>query len=336
MGPRKFEATISCSIARMSQTSTISITGLLLMNAFLGVLQIIPWTSVFILLRQFGLFMYIIKNKETCIRAQKRLQGRSSHITDDKKGYGYSMGYWYLAYIDISNNDGGNLYSMWIIGTEAAYLELTASDEDLQEVESKAAGQAVPVKAPFTILERSGSLFNAWFSRRKLCMPTITPYLSQETIISQIQGHYEANQHTVALICGPPGTGKSMIGILLANHYKSIFCNTLKPWQPGDFLSSLYSEAEPRPDAPLIVAFDEVDNVITAVHAGISPHKSLAIAIPDKSGWNAFFDSVQRGLYPNVIFVLTSNRGVDYIRSIDPAYIREKRVDLVFDMNVTL
>ena len=167
-------------------------------------------------------------------------------------------------------------------------------------------------------------------------MPTITPYLSQDTIISQIQGHYEANQHTVALICGPPGTGKSMIGILLANHYKSIFCNTLKPWQPGDFLSSLYSEAEPRPDAPLIVAFDEVDNVITAVHAGISPHKSLAIAIPDKSGWNAFFDSVQRGLYPNVIFVLTSNRGVDYIRSIDPAYIREKRVDLVFDMNVTL
>ena len=154
--------------------------------------------------------------------------------------------------------------------------------------------------------------------------------------MSRIKGHYSTTNHTVALICGPPGTGKSMIGLLLANHYKSTFCNTLKPWQPGDTISSLYSELEPSSTAPIIVGFDEIDNVIVAVNSGIVPHKSLTVQIQDKSCWNSFFDAIQRGLYPNIIIILTSNRSADYIRSIDPAYIREKRVDLIFDMNVVV
>ena len=320
----------------MLKSANVSLTGLLFVNFLCGLAQMIPWTSVFILLRRFGVFLYIIKNKDTCMRAQKRVQGRSSHITDEGKGYGFSIGYWYVAYIDVSNNDAGNFYNLWIIGTETSYLALTAEEDEEGPVKPLVAGEPVTVKSEIAVYERTGSIFNCWFTKRKIALSSLTPYPSQEALMTQIQAHYALQQHTVALICGPPGTGKSMIGVLLANHYRSAFCNTLRLWQPGDNLPSLYGEVEPKHSAPLILGFDEIDNTITLVHAGIAPHKSLPIVIPDKSGWNTFFDSIQRRLYPNVIIILTSNRSADYIRSIDPAYIREKRVDLIFDMNAVI
>jgi hypothetical protein len=43
-------------------------------------------------------------------------------------------------------------------------------------------------------------------------------------------------------------------------------------------------------------------------------------------------DSIQRGMYPNIILILTSNRAPEYIHSLDPSYIRKGRVDLTFEM----
>lgn len=315
----------------MNQTGAVTITSLLFVNAFLSLLHMIPWTSLFIVLRRFGLYLYIIKNKETCVRAQKRIQSFSSHMTDEEKGYGYSVGYWYIVYIDVSDNDNGNYYTMWFVGTKSSFKNLTAS---AHEIQTFVKGRAPP--AEFAIFERMGSLSNAWFRKRRIPIMNIVPYKSQESVMASIKEHYEKTRHVVALICGPPGTGKSMIGLLLANHYKSTFCNSLKPWQAGDTLSCIYSDIEPPSESPIIVGFDEVDNVIVAVNNGIPSHKSIPIQIQDKSGWNSFFDAIQRGLYPNLIVVLTSNRSADYIRSIDPSYIREKRVDLTFSMDVTI
>lgn len=317
----------------MNQTGMVTVTGLLFANAALSFLHMIPWTSVFILLRHFGLFLYIIKNKETCVRAQKRIQNHSSHMTDEDKGYGYSAGYWYLVYIDVSDNDNGNYYTMWFIGTQASFKNLTASADEIQTFQM---GIEVEQTKEFNIFERIGSLHNTWFRKRRMPTMKVVPYSSQESVIEQIKAQYEKTKHVVALICGPPGTGKSMIGLLLANQYKSSFCNTLKPWQPGDTFGSLYSEVEPSAELPMIIGFDEVDTVITKVNYGIPSHKILTTQIQDKSGWNSFFDTIQRGLYPNVIVIMTSNRSAEYIRSIDPSYIREKRVDLLFDMDVAI
>lgn len=319
----------------MKQAGTITITGLLFVNAAMGFLHMIPWTSLFIFLRRLGLYLYIIKNRDTCVRAQKRIQSYSSHMTDEDKGYGYSVGYWYVVYIDVSENDNGNYYTMWFIGTQNSFKRLTASAEEIETFRMGDESAAEP-REDFTVFERIGSLHNTWFRKRRIPVMKIVPYPSQESVISHIKAQYEKTRHVVALICGPPGTGKSMIGLLLANQYKSSFCNTLKPWQPGDTLATLYSEIEPPPNTPIVVGFDEVDNIITAVNVGIPSHKSLTIQIQDKSGWNSFFDAIQRGLYPNLIVILTSNRSAEYIRSIDPSYIREKRVDLLFDMNVTI
>ena len=318
----------------MNQKGMVTITGLLFANAALSFLHMIPWTSVFILLRHFGLFLYIIKNKETCVRAQKRIKNHSSHMTDEEKGYGYSVGYWYIVYIDVSDNDNGNYHTMWFIGTQASFKNLTASAGDIQTFQTGDNSSAAIEE--FTVFERIGSLHNMWFRKRRMPTMKIVPYSSQECVISQIKGQYGKTKHVVALICGPPGTGKSMIGLLLANQYKSAFCNSLKPWQPGDTFGSLYSEVEPSAESPMIIGFDEVDTVITKVNGGIPSHKTLTTQIQDKSGWNSFFDTIQRGLYPNVIVIMTSNRSAEYIRSVDPSYIRERRVDLVFDMDVTI
>jgi len=254
-------------------------------------------------------------------------------MTDEEKGYGYSVGYWYIVYIDVSDNDNGNYYTMWFIGTQASFKNLTATTDEIQTFQMGI--KAEPTKE-FNIFERIGSLHNTWFRKRRMPTLKVVPYSSQESVISQIKAQYEKTRHVVALICGPPGTGKSMIGLLLANQYKSAFCNTLKPWQPGDTFGSLYSEVEPSAESPMIIGFDEIDTVITKVNDGIQSHKSLTIQIQDKSGWNSFFDTIQRGLYPNVIVIMTSNRSAEYIRSIDPSYIREKRVDLLFDMDVAI
>ena len=37
-------------------------------------------------------------------------------------------------------------------------------------------------------------------------------------------------------------------------------------------------------------------------------------------------------MYPNTILLLTSNRGPEFVRALDPSYIREGRVDLILEL----
>jgi hypothetical protein len=41
-------------------------------------------------------------------------------------------------------------------------------------------------------------------------------------------------------------------------------------------------------------------------------------------------DEIDRGMFPHLVLVLTSNRDPAFIRALDPSYIREGRVDLTF------
>jgi len=137
----------------------------------------------------------------------------------------------------------------------------------------------------------------------------------------------------VVFLYGPPGTGKSMIGVLLAAKLGGYYCNTLKPWQPGDSLGGLYSEVEPSKEKPLVLVFDEVDGVLMSIHKGIRDHKELPIAIQNKTGWNRMFDEIGRGIYPHLIILLTSNREPEFIDSLDPSYIRPGRVDEIIGLH---
>ena len=64
------------------------------------------------------------------MRIQKRLQGSCSHTTDGGRGFGYSVGYWYIASISGESSES----TVYLIATEGSYKALTRDmDEPLAE-----------------------------------------------------------------------------------------------------------------------------------------------------------------------------------------------------------
>lgn len=301
----------------------------------LTVFDAVPWVAIFMLTQLFGVRLYTLNDKETCQRVQRRLV-RSSHVADGGRGYGISVGRWYYASVSIDRGDSGDHYSVWMIATAASYMRLTADDPpSLSTASASATSAATTVTASqqLTVLERIGTYYNIWWRRRKIVCP-VPPRPDQTAVIDHIVEHQKQCGHTVALLYGPPGTGKSMIGVLLTARLSGTYCNTLRPWQPGDTMASLYEEAEPTAEKPLVVVFDEVDSALVAIHAGVPPHKAIPISIADKPGWNRFLDEIGRGMYPHLILILTTNRSPEFIRELDPSYIRPGRVDLVHHVAV--
>ena len=291
----------------------------------------VPWTCIFLLLQFFGIRMYVVHDREICKRIQKRVNSRSSKTVDGNKGIGYSVGFWYLISISMeSSYDEADTYDVWMIATAASYEFLTKEREEAMKFDS----DNMPIeKTPLKVYDRQGSFMNPYFRCRDLKITSVSPRPDQQAIIDQIRKHHDLNEHTVVYLHGPPGSGKSLVGILLANEYKGSYCNTLKPWQPGDTLSGLYSEAEPTEDSPLVVVFDEFDGALIRIHSGIEPHKNLPTQIQDKAGWNQMLDEIQRGMYPHLIMLLTSNKGPEFIQSLDPSYIRKGRVDITVELS---
>ena len=308
-------------------------TSLLTQLFAINLLSYIPWSLIFLLVQRFGIRLYSIKKSEECTRIQNRLK-ISSHTTDGGKGYGYSCGYWYILHIQ-GDSDGNNYVTM--IATEASYKSLT---DDVKEPDKSLFEQGwklptIKEDTKITVLDRSGTFGNVWYRTRTRDAKDL-PMGQQDIVVKTIIEDYMKRMHTVAYIHGNPGTGKSMIGILVANEFSSYFCNTLKPWQPGDNLAGLVGEAEPTPQKPLIVVFDEIDQVLLRIHEGIPSHKNMPTAVTDKSGWNHLLDSIQRGMYPNLILILTSNRGPEFINTLDSSYLRKGRVDNIFEMTQSL
>jgi hypothetical protein len=298
-------------------------------GVLLYVFNSIPWSAFFLITQRFGVRLYIIRDKAMGQRVQKRLS-RSSHMADGGKCYGISVGYWYFAEVTVNEYGDGDRYNIWMIATTASYDRLTVEAVSVIAAADESNDDAAV--SSIAIYERIGSFANAWFRRRNVSMTSVIPRPDQLAIMETIRKHQEAKGHTVVYIYGPTGSGKSMIGVMLADSLGGTFCNTFKPWQPGDTLASLYAEAEPTAAKPLIVAFDEVDAPLLAIHAGIPSHKSIPILVPDKAGWNWFLDEISRGMYPHIILFLTSNRDPSFIQGLDPSYIREGRVDLMISV----
>jgi SpoVK/Ycf46/Vps4 family AAA+-type ATPase len=290
------------------------------------VMNDIPWTSIFLFTQLFGIRLYSLKRKEECQQIQKKLGPWCSHMSEDGKGYGYSFGYWYFLHVSVDASDFGDRYNIWLIGTEDSYNKLIT----LEDSSKKVVEELIP-ELTFDILQRHGSFNNPYYLKRKLKM-SIEPMPKQKIIMDEIQESYCKKGFYIVFIHGEPGTGKSMIPLLMANCVKGMYCSTFRPWLPGDTLSSLYNESEPTQTKPLILAFDEVDSALVKIHQGLEQHKNIPIPVADKSGWNHMLDDIQRGLYPHLILILTSNKEPAFINEMDTSYLRERRVDKIFHL----
>lgn len=310
-------------------TATMNATSLMGIGFLASISSQIPWTFFFLFTQLVGIRLYSLKDKEDCKRIQKRMNNRCSHTADNGKGFGYSIGFWYFMSISIENSDEGDRYNIWLIATESSYDDLIKKKEEPPPLHID---DNVIQKTDLKIYDRVGTYYNSYYKKRELTITSITPRPCQDVIIQTIIEHQAIHEHTVAYLYGPPGRGKSLVGILLANAYKGSYCNTMKPWQPGDSISALYSEVEPTKEAPLILVFDEFDTALLRIHEGIEPHKSLPIQVADKTGWNLMLDEIQIGMYPHLILLITSNKPPSFIESLDPSYIREGRVDCCMEL----
>ena len=316
-----------------------SIIGFFLFSSMTNILTYIPWTSIFLLTRYIGIHLYVLKKREECQRIQKKLIGCCSHIADDGKAFGYSVGRWYIA--NISTNSGHNSsddYSIWLVATKASYDALTS--DTVTTIKTGSEYVSVPtseiVSTEFYIATRAGSFFSIYYKTRNISM-NINPIGEQAILIEDIITEYKKKNHIVVLIHGSIGTGKSMLPVLLAKELKGVYCNTAKFWEPGDTMANLVYELEPTEIRPLILSFDEVDSTLELIHKGIERHKTISIEIHNKPQWNTFLDEIDRGLYQHVILIMTTNKTPEQIaEATDSSYLRKGRVNMIREMNTPL
>jgi hypothetical protein len=119
-----------------------------------------------------------------------------------------------------------------------------------------------------------------------------------------------------------------------ANYAKISIVDTFNPTHPGDYFIPLYNKVSPTQDASLIVIIEEVDIIIKKIHNNlINTHRDIPTLITNKSEWNTFFDRFERGLYPYVIIIMTTNQSISYFDELDPSYMRFGRVNIKYHMN---
>lgn len=172
------------------------------------------------------------------------------------------------------------------------------------------------------------------YSERKLVFKK-TPREGQLKAIKSITDFYNTSENHTAVIYlhGKHGCGKSVTCLLLAQELNASYCSTYNPTQPGDSINMIYNTVCPSAESPLIIVFEECDKMIEKVHNGlIQPHKSLDIEVSDKSSLNSLLDWIDRGLYPNLILIMISNKSDTEINALDPSYLRDGRVNLKIQM----
>jgi len=297
-------------------------------GAFFYVLSVIPWTLTFLLTRYVGIYYYHIKEKEACVHIQRKLYNCCSTITDGGKGMGYSCGYWYILYLQASNNGYLGDNSVWIIATKKSYETLI---EEEASHELKEFNEVTEIEDSITLLERFGRYDNLYYRKRELTFDSV-PRVEQTKILTSIEDLFSMKRYLCVLIHGEHGTGKSMCGLFLTRRLGGVYCDTMNPFGPGDTIHTIYNDTDYDKKRPLIIILDEIDTQLEKVHAGIPSHKSIDILAKDKTGWNRMLDTVQKGLFKNIILILTTNKTPEYIRSIDPSFIRAGRVDGIYEL----
>lgn len=290
----------------------------------------IIWSIIFIPIALLNIKLYKITGKKMQIFSKKI---RIASIWTNNEPDGWICGIWYIGYIHKSSSGGNDSNDLTTVLYILCRTKFYKTYIDLKDIESDG-------KEPPQLLyyEREGGYYNrSEYSERIVKPPTRIPRNSQSNAVTQIVNIYKDKSNAIALLYGKAGTGKSMTAQYICSEllkfYDSVaFVDTYNPFEQGNNFSSLYTHISPSEIKPLVIMLEEIDCGISMMHYGkIAVGACSPIQIRNKPDWNSFFDKIDRGLYPYIILIMTSNKSINYFNDLDESYMRIGRVDTTIE-----
>ncbi len=165
---------------------------------------------------------------------------------------------------------------------------------------------------------------------------TIVPTATQRAVMAAIGKTFREKGNCVAILSGPPGTGKSAMHNFLVKEYRA-FGSKLKKL---DYNQIMFAQA-----TPVVYLIEEFDAQLFTMMKALDPAFRFKVELaelqnrdnpfPSKQYWNALLDEINAGMYGNIIVLLTTN--VDLrsgeMGSCDESLLRAGRVDHRFVFN---
>lgn len=282
---------------------------------------------------------YKISDQTECNQLIHKLKIQRSVFYQNGRPYGLFYGKWYIGYIYSNDTQHGSQGQIMYIIIKRAVYESTTGKGYNNHPDTMSGSSRTPENKIIDIRERRGNPWWWEYSDRKYDATKFlqrTPRDYQQNIIDDILYviKNKSSQSGTFFIYGEPGTGKSLLTLLLAKQIGAYYCDTWKPIDPGDNLSKVYSTIAPDDDKPLVLVLEECDKMIFNVLDGnIKPHLYIPIPMMDKSDWNSMLDKItDLGFYPNLILILTSNISREEIHERDASILRDGRIDKAYHM----
>jgi hypothetical protein len=283
---------------------------------------------LFLLLAFFGIQVYSFTDCAEIKNTIKQLKIKNSSIVKSDQNIGVIIGKWFIGYIFENDSSEKKSQNFYLIMRRKDYCEIKKTIDDKRFNLQSTEKEKEPCKV--NIWNSTGS---KWWRDYNNCIADwshIVPQINQISIVENIKKLYNEKRtnSVVIYVYGPPGSGKTSIGLIIAKEFKSHYYDGWKPLSEGNHFSGIYSHINPDKEQPLVIVVNEIDTYIKKLDKQ-EPIKDVERQFDGKTDWNNFFDSVGMGLYPNVIIITTGNTPVS---EFDNSLMRKGRFDIVVEL----
>jgi len=292
-----------------------------------------------LVLKQYNIHRFTIPNDKELIKPVIKRLEKECTCTDTAltKGFKKTMSGWFWSpkIIGHVSYDTYGDVKIAFLTTNAHFEYLIQPLEESFEmykplVKSEITNEPKQEASKISVFSRYGSYKDFSYSRVFFNVTTLEPILGQGKVVSDAVQVFKKKRQCSVFIEGPPCSGKSSVGYLIAKELSGAFCNTFNPTEPGDTLSGAISRIQDwirDDDIPIVILVDEVDSMLKKIHTNdVKLNNDTPTLVYDKPSWSKFTDNLR--FFKNVVMIFTSNTSKSEIDKLDPSYLRLGRIDV--------